>query len=146
MTRPDSSTPTPGASTLEPANLPTRQSGRHASESSTSATSSESIVHPSLEAHATALMTALHTLAEQMQGMEYGAEHLQCSEAEAICDVLILSGHVGAADALRDYHAEGDNEGYEQHHARWHELNESEPADCCLPDFADDHINRIKEG
>jgi hypothetical protein len=142
MTTPDSSMSKPSA------HAP--QSSRHATTwpagSADSLPVSERSRHPSLSEHAAALTSALAVFAEQMAGMEWGAEHLQCSETEAICDVLILSGHVESANTLRDFHAQGDNEGYEQHHARYHELTETEPGECCLPDPSDDQINRMKEG
>lgn len=101
--------------------------------------------HPSVQQHAAALSSALSTLAEQMSQMEYGAEHLTCSETEAIISVLVLSGYSGAAAALRNYHAAGDNEGYEEHHELYHQVTETEPGACCAADDGDVLTDRRKE-
>jgi hypothetical protein len=105
--------------------------------------------HPTVAEHAAALTSALSVLAEQMQYLQEGAEHLTCSETEAIIDVLVLSGHTEAASALRDGHAGGDEDPGDQHHARWHGLYEHDDeriAACCGDDGGDDLTEAIKEG
>lgn len=105
--------------------------------------------HPTPEQYGAALLEALSTLAEKMGAMGFGAEHLTCSETEALCRVLALSGHFDSADRLRDAHAGGDTEYDDQHHGRWHALNEHDPdtiAACCGNDGGDDLTEAIKEG
>jgi hypothetical protein len=138
------SSPEPnGEHELRPATL-----SDSASAHSTGGTPSSEGRHPTSSEHAAALITALNTLAEKMSLIGYGAEHLQCSETDAIADVLVLTGHVEAATLLRDGHAAGDSDPEDAHHARFHEMHEHtamQMFNCCGPDEYDQLTDRIKE-
>ena len=58
----------------------------------------------------TALGDALTTFAAVVPGIREGAEHLTCTEAEAIAGVLAASGHQDAADDFIWGHAYGDDD------------------------------------
>lgn len=71
---------------------------------------------------------ALDNFAEKMARIEDGAGHLNCSEAMAIEEVLRLTGHDREADAFIEYHAYGDDDIDDDHHARYLELTNGENA------------------
>ena len=138
MTSPDSSTPPSSA---------LHDDGRTPSSAPTSP--GTSTLHPSIQAHASALQSAMQYLAQTMADLGDGAEHLTCVEVESICDVLILTGHTDAAHALREGHAGGDEDPGDAHHMHWHELARHDEATieaCCGYDPSDDLTNQIKEG
>lgn len=95
------------------------------------------------------LATALENLAAVMPHIDDAASALTCSEAETIAHVLGAAGYpVQAAEFIRT-HAYGDEEGDDEHHDLWHEVDpEMHPvADCgwCQPDDSDEEIERRKE-
>lgn len=65
------------------------------------------------------LPAALAYLAEQMAGFAEGAEHLQCTEAEAIAAVLTASGYAEIAAVLIAAHAYGDDDAEDLHHEQY---------------------------
>jgi hypothetical protein len=157
MTSPNTSTPTSGEprsyARPEPCRHgctpPATEPGASRLPSPSRRTPSSVGPHPTLEQHAAALTSALSMLASRMEQIGEGAEHLTCSETEAIIDVLVLSGHASAATALRDGHAGGDEDFGDMHHARWHELWDHDAERihaCCGDDGGDDLTDAIKEG
>lgn len=91
-------------------------------------------VHPTVMAQAQALTAALAHFADQMARMEYGAEHLSCSETEAIVDVLVLSGHAEEGAKLRELHTYGDDDSGDEHHEEFHRLHDHDRErirECC---------------
>lgn len=65
---------------------------------------------------------ALSNFAEKMAHIEEGAGHLSCSEAMAIEEILRLTGHDSEADAFIEFHAHGDDDVDDEHHARYLEI------------------------
>lgn len=96
----------------------------------------------------TRLGDALHTLAVTMPHTDDAAASLTCDEAESIAMVLGASGYpLQAAEFIR-LHAYGDNEGDDDHHDLYHEVNpEMHGTECdhCSYDDSDDEIERRKE-
>lgn len=75
-----------------------------------------------------ALSAALANLAAMSDGIGEAAEHMTCTEAEAIAEVLRAGGHDDAAAHLIAGHAYGDDDTDDLHRAQYLEAHNL-PAD-----------------
>lgn len=91
------------------------------------------------------LSVALTNLVTAMRSMDTAQEHMTCTEAGAIADVLRIAGGDAAADRFIEAHAWGDDDGGDEHHQQYHQLRGDTSCDECEYDESDDLTNRQKE-
>lgn len=68
------------------------------------------------------LRHAFDAFAEAMAQVELGAEHLNCGEAVAIENLLVVAGYPEEAACFIEYHAGGDDDIDDEHHPRYLEI------------------------
>ncbi|MCI4659655.1 hypothetical protein [Cryobacterium zhongshanensis] len=74
------------------------------------------------------LTAALVALAALSRGIGEGAQHLTCTEAEALAEVLRAAGHEEAAAEIIEGHTAGDDDPDDEHRAGYL-IGNSLPAD-----------------